>query len=265
MLIGQRQAGAAIEGVLRQQSAGPIERLAVDTHGYTDLGMGLAKLLGFDLCPRLKGLRERKLHLPPGLDIPHRLTSVVRTDVRLARIEQQWDEFVRLAASVESGRTSAVPALELFGSAARGEPLHQGASDFGRLQRSLYLCDFLTLPDFRRSLLRLLDHGEALHSLQRTIHAGRLGPRAARRRAELLSVTGALALLTNIVLAWTTHRMQAVVEQWAGDHTQQADPELLRHIAPVHFRDINFRGELRFPVQQYAPRLLANWRARRLA
>ncbi len=27
--------------------------LAVDTHGYTDLGMAVAKLLGFDLCPRL--------------------------------------------------------------------------------------------------------------------------------------------------------------------------------------------------------------------
>jgi hypothetical protein len=44
----QRQAGAAIEGVVRQRIT-PISRLAVDTHGYTDLSQGLAKLLGFDL------------------------------------------------------------------------------------------------------------------------------------------------------------------------------------------------------------------------
>ena len=47
----QRQAGAAIEGVIRQRIA-PVTRLAVDTHGYTDFAQGQAKLLGFDLCPR---------------------------------------------------------------------------------------------------------------------------------------------------------------------------------------------------------------------
>ena len=28
-----------------------LERLAVDTHGYTDFGMAVAKLLNLDLCP----------------------------------------------------------------------------------------------------------------------------------------------------------------------------------------------------------------------
>ena len=52
LLLSTRQAGAAIEGTVRQ-SLTRLERVAVDTHGYTDLGMAVAKLLGFDLCPRL--------------------------------------------------------------------------------------------------------------------------------------------------------------------------------------------------------------------
>ena len=36
LVLHQRQAGAAIEGMVRQNVAGPAERLAVDTHGYTD-------------------------------------------------------------------------------------------------------------------------------------------------------------------------------------------------------------------------------------
>src|SRR5262249_61037116 len=65
LVLHQRQVGAAIEGVVRQNAAGQVERLAVDTHGYTDVGLAISKLLGFDLCPRLSPLRDRRLHVPP--------------------------------------------------------------------------------------------------------------------------------------------------------------------------------------------------------
>jgi TnpA family transposase len=61
----QRQARAAIEGVIRQRIA-PISRLALDTHGYTDIGNCIAKLAGFDLCPRLHDMREQWLQVPRG-------------------------------------------------------------------------------------------------------------------------------------------------------------------------------------------------------
>jgi hypothetical protein len=66
IVLNERQAGVAIEGVIRQ-GAFEIERLAVDTHGHTHIGMALSKLLGFDLCPRLKNLRQRRLHVPREL------------------------------------------------------------------------------------------------------------------------------------------------------------------------------------------------------
>jgi hypothetical protein len=34
--------------VVRQTAAANVERLAVDTHGYTDVGMAIGKLLGLD-------------------------------------------------------------------------------------------------------------------------------------------------------------------------------------------------------------------------
>jgi hypothetical protein len=55
ILLNERQAGVAIEGVVRQERLDTAQ-LAVDTHGYTDFAMALARLLGFDLCPRLKEL-----------------------------------------------------------------------------------------------------------------------------------------------------------------------------------------------------------------
>src|SRR3546814_20662725 len=64
-VLNERQAGVAIEGVVRQESI-ETSQLAVDTHGYTDFAMALARLLGVDLCPRLKELKQRYLYLPSG-------------------------------------------------------------------------------------------------------------------------------------------------------------------------------------------------------
>lgn len=58
IVLNERQAGAAIEGVVRQERI-ETSQLAVDTHGYTDFAMCLSRLLGFDLCPRLRELRQR--------------------------------------------------------------------------------------------------------------------------------------------------------------------------------------------------------------
>ena len=82
VLNEQRQAGAAIEGVVRHEEI-EIAQLAVDTHGYTDFAMALAKMLGFDLCPRLKALKDRHLFLPRGTEIPESVLAICLANVDL--------------------------------------------------------------------------------------------------------------------------------------------------------------------------------------
>jgi TnpA family transposase len=77
ILNDQRQAGAAIEGIIRHEEI-EITQLAVDTH--TDFAMALAKLLGFDLCPRLKALKDRHLFLPRRTIIPASVQSALSQD-----------------------------------------------------------------------------------------------------------------------------------------------------------------------------------------
>ena len=75
IVLNERQAGAAIEGVVRQERVED-SQLAVDTHGYTDFAMALSRLLGFDLCPRLRELRQRHLFVPRGAKIPEEIAAV---------------------------------------------------------------------------------------------------------------------------------------------------------------------------------------------
>jgi TnpA family transposase len=254
IVLNERQAGAAIEGVVRQERV-EVSQLAVDTHGYTDFAMALSRLLGFDLCPRLRELRQRHLFVPRGMTIPVEIAAVCEASVDTTLIEAHWDQLVHLAASVQTGHASAVTALARFGSAARGDPIYDAGVQLGKLLRTAFLADYFVNAGFRRELRRVLNRGEAVNALKRAIYTGRVGSAQARRTDEMQAVADALSLLANIVMAWNTAQMQAVLDRWAN-RRQIVPPELTGRIAPTRLEGINLRGVFRFPLERYAGQIL---------
>ncbi len=232
-VLNESQAGVAIEGVISQERL-ETRQLAVDTHGYTDFAMALARLLGFDLCPRLKELKQRHLVVPRGTKVPAEITAVCEANVDIALIEKHWDSLVHLAASVMSGHASAVAALARFGSAAQGDPIYDAGVQLGRVLRTAFLADYFVKDAFRNELRRVLNRGEAVNALKRAIYTGR-SPAQAKRVDEMQAVADALSLLANIVMAWNTSQMQAVLDRWSN-RRQVIPPELIGKIAPPGWR-----------------------------
>jgi len=261
IVLNERQAGAAIEGVVRQERV-ETTQLAVDTHGYTDFAMTLTRLLGFDLCPRLKELKQRRLFVPRGMKVPEEIAAVCEAGIDTALIEAHWDSLVHLAASVSSGHASAVSTLARFGSAARGDPIYDAGVQVGKLLRTAFLADYFVNEAFRRELRRVLNRGEAVNALKRAIYTGRVGPAQARRADEMQAVADALSLLANIVMSWNTAQMQTVLDRWAN-RRQIVPPELIGRVAPTRLEGINLRGVFRFPVDRYAAQILPSQTARK--
>lgn len=256
----ERQGSVAVNGVEEYNAARTDENtrlslLAVDTHGYTFVAMTISKLLGFDLCPQMRDLSERKLYLPKGIKLPENLELIALTNVSERAITKGWDELLRLIASIRSGRVTPKEVLEKMGSSAKGDPMHKATDQLGRLLRTLFLCDYFSNPEFRREIHTLLNRGESVHQLQRAIYFGRLAAERGRRRDEIRAVSGAHALLTNMVIAWNTMKMQQVVDRWRKEKHPIEDV-WLRRMGPVHFGHINFRGLMPFGVDLYADVLL---------
>jgi TnpA family transposase len=258
IVLNERQVGAAIEGVLRQEEI-EVTQLAVDTHGYTDFGMAFARGAGLDLCPRLKALKDRHLFLPRGCDVPQILKPICNATLDLKSVAIHWDRWVHLIASAYSGHTSAIHVLTRFGSAARGDPLYEVGVVIGRLLRTVFLADYFINPAFRRELLRVLNRGEATNALKRLIYTGRVANYQAKSEDEMRAVADALSLLANIVMAWNTAKMQAIFDRWAVRRSGALPRELIGRIAPTRTEGLNMRGIFSFPIEQYAEALLPSW------
>ena len=78
-----------------------------------------------------------------------------------------------------------------WASAAVGDPLHRAAEHLGRLLRTLFLCDYLAIPDCRREIHTPLNRGESVQQLQRAIPAGQVAPERGRWRQEMAAISGA--------------------------------------------------------------------------
>ena len=217
--------------------------------------MSVAKLLKFDLCPQLAGLPDRKIWTPRSIKVPEGLEKVAIPTITEKAIRDGWDQAMRLMASIKSGRVSVAWALARHGSAAAGDDVRRCLDQYGRLLRSVFLCDYFTNDAFRREIHTLLNRGESVHLLQRAIYYGRVTAERGRRRDELRSISGAHALLTNMVIGWNTLKLQETVDRLKSGG-QRIEENVLRRIGPVHFGHINFRGLMSFSVDRYASVLL---------
>ena len=247
VILNESQAGPAIEGALRQNGP-PIDRVAVDTHGTTHMGTVLAKLLGFDLCPRLANLSKRKLFVFPDTALPQCLEPVASRALSRQRIARGWDGLLRLASSTKSGWCSANWALSRNGSAASADPVKRAGDDLGKLLRTLYLADYLSNPEFRSEIGRLLARGEASHTLQRALYDGTVSLKFGRTRSQLKAVSGSLTLLANIVIFWNAMAFDRIVQ--SPDFNRPLSH--LSSIAPIIHRHINLRGIFHFDLARNA-------------
>jgi len=76
-----------------------------------------------------------------------------------------------------------------------------------------------------------------------------------RRRDDLVAISGTLALLTNLTMAWVTHEIERAVEIEKSGNEPIAD-RVLRHIGPVHTGSVNIDGQFTFPISQFASLIL---------
>jgi hypothetical protein len=99
--------------------------------------------------------------------------------------------------------------------------------------------------------------GESVHALQRAVHIGSILERRGRDLAEFGVVSGGLALMTNIVMAFNAGQLQNSLDAELASGTESsACIKALEHVGAVAHGDINFRGTNAFPINRCAARII---------
>jgi TnpA family transposase len=125
-----------LDGLLENDTVLRPREHITDTHGFTEQLFGLCHLLGFSFMPRLADLKDQQLYrLDRGAT---RLGSIFRGAVDVALIAEQWDQLVRVAASLRNRTTPAHVVLDWL-AANSSDRLAKALTRLGRVVKTIRL------------------------------------------------------------------------------------------------------------------------------
>ena len=85
-----------LDGLLYHATGLSIEEHYTDTGGASDHVFGLMPFFGYRFAPRLRDLKERRLHLLPQQDAGALLVGLTGDPVAVGHVADHWDELLRL-------------------------------------------------------------------------------------------------------------------------------------------------------------------------
>jgi hypothetical protein len=113
--------------------------------------------------------------------------------------------------------------------------------ELGRIERTLFILDWLQDAELRRRVQAGLDKGEARNALARAVFFHRLGEVRDRGFEQQRYRASGLNLLTAAIVLWNTVYLQRATEAL---RTQgPVDEALLKYLSPLGWEHINLTGD----------------------
>jgi len=160
---------------MHHESSIDIREHYTDTAGAIDHVFGLCHLLGFRFAPRIRDLADRRLYVVGARSAYKALDPMVGGSIDFHVIAENWDEILRLAASIKTGTVAPSAILRRLAAYPRQNALAKALKEIGRLDRTLFTLDWISDPALRRRANAGLNKGEARNALARAVFFHRLG------------------------------------------------------------------------------------------
>ena len=149
---------------------------------------------------------------------------------------------VRLATSIKQGTVTASLMLRKLGSYPRQNGLAVALRELGRIERTLFILDWLQSVELRRRVHAGLNKGEARNALARAVFFNRLGEIRDRSFEQQRYRASGLNLVTAAIVLWNTVYLERASNALRG-HGQTVDDALLQYLSPLGWEHINLTGD----------------------
>lgn len=233
---GLREATYVLDGLLHNNTVLRPKEHFVDTHGYTEQLFGLCHLLGYSLMLRLT-VSKQTLYTLDRTKRYGRLDEVFQGAVDLALLREQWDQLVRVAASLRNRTAPAHVVLQRLASSTPSDRLAKALTALGRALKSLYLLRYIHDIALWGRMQLQLNRGERRHQLARRLFFANQGAFQIGDYEEIMNKATCLSLLSNAVVVWNTVQMTRIIDQLRAGGEVVTDAELAR-LSPLAFAHV---------------------------
>lgn len=199
-------------------------------------------LLGFRFAPRIRDLKDTRLYVPHKRSAYPKLQAMVGGTLNIKHIRAHWNEILRLATSIRQESVTASLMLRKLGSYPRQNGLAVALRELGRIERTLFILDWLQNVDLRRRVHAGLNKGESRNALARAVFFNRLGEIRDRSFEQQRYRASGLNLVTAAIVHWNTVYLERAVAH-LREQGGTVDEKLFQHLSPLSWEHINLTGD----------------------
>ena len=236
------EAPHVLDGLLHHGAVLTIKEHYTDTGGANDHVFALCHLLGFRFVPRLRDFQDYRLGAIEKTAAYKGIENLFSRPIRSDIIREHWDEIIRLAASIKAGTVAPSVILKKLAAFPRQNRLDFALSELGRLERTLFMLDWLESPELRRRCHAGLNKGESRHALAQAVFLHKQGRIVDRTFENQSYRASGLNLVTAAIVYWNTVYLGRAVQHLRSAGTPVSD-DLLRHVAPLGWNHISLTGD----------------------
>jgi TnpA family transposase len=241
-----REALYVLDGLLQNDTLLRPREHYTDTHGFTEQLFALCYLLGYSFMPRLRDLADQQLYRATSDVSVGQLQPLFHGTADVALIREQWDQLVRVAASLRNRSAPAHVVLQRLTTASPSDRVAKALTALGRIIKTIFILRYIHEDPLRRRIQLQLNRGEARHEVARWLFFANRGEFRTGDYEEIMNKASCLSLLSNAVVVWNTVAMEKIVAQLRANGQDVQDTHLAR-VSPLLHQHIIPNGTYRFP------------------
>lgn len=238
-----------LDGLMKNESDIQPTTLHGDTQAQSYPVFGLAYLLGIDLMPRIRNIRDLSLFRPDKRYRYQNLEGLFKKSINFKLIEKHFKDMMRVAISIKLGKISPSTILRRLGTYSRKNKLYFAFRELGYVVRTVFLLRYINELELRQTIQSATNKSEQFNDFVKWLFFGGEGIIAENMRHQQRKIIKYNHLVANMVILHNADTMTRVLQALSKDGIQ-ITPGLLEQLSPYWRGHINRFGDYRVNLLQ---------------
>lgn len=169
---GTWEAVYIIDGLLKNKSDIQPEIVHADTQGQSTPVFGLSYLLGIELQPRIRNIKDLIFFRPDKNTRYKYIDNLFQESVDWELIETHWQDLIQVVLSIKAGKILPSTLLRKLGNYSRKNRLYLAYRELGRVIRTIFLLKYISDPKLRAEINRETNKVESFNGFIKWINFG---------------------------------------------------------------------------------------------
>lgn len=239
---GVYEAVYILDGLVRNESDIQPDTLHGDTQAQSTPVFGLSHLLGIQLMPRIRNVKDLVFFKPEaGAQYKH-IQSLFRGTIDWELIRMHYRDMLRVAVSIKMGQITPSMILRRLGTYSRKNKLYFAFKELGRVIRTRFLLNYINDVELRKQIHAATNKSEEFNNFVKWLFFGGEGVIAENVRHEQRKIIKYSHLVANMVILHNVQWMSRKLKELQSSGYPVGEP-VLRGLSPYRFAHINRFGD----------------------